>query len=89
LFAQAKRAGLPVGQLRADDLAEHLADRVLELEAALEAARVAVDALPFDAHEINCESLNPDPDCDGWCDCNVMSRIEKVRLALGLEVNNG
>jgi hypothetical protein len=63
--------------------------RVAELEAALEAARVAVDALPFDAHEINCESLNPDPDCDGWCDCNVMSRIEKVRLALGLEVNNG
>jgi hypothetical protein len=32
LSAQAKRAGLPVEQLRADDLAEHLADRVLELE---------------------------------------------------------
>jgi hypothetical protein len=59
--------------------------RVAELEAALETARVAVEELPFDAHEINCESLNPDPDCDGWCDCNVMSRIEKARLALGLE----
>jgi hypothetical protein len=65
--------------------APHLLARVAELEASFEAARVAVDALPFDAHEIDCESLNPDPDCDGWCDCNVMSRIGKVRLALGLD----
>lgn len=83
LVAQAKRAGLPVDQLRHDDLAEHLADRIAELEAQLEAARVALGPT---VHEAWCDAL-----AYRSCDCGASERhleaIDKARRVLGLEVS--
>ena len=85
LVAQAKRASLPVDQLRHDDLAEHLADRIAELEAQLEAARVAL--IPV-AHAAWCDAL-----AFRSCDCdaqqNHVEAVAKARRALGLEVEDG
>lgn len=75
LLTQAKRAGLPVEQLQATDLAEHLADRVLELEAQRAAARVAVESR---GHDTRCNAF-----ADNAADCGCGYR--KARRAVGLE----
>lgn len=83
LVAQAKRAGLPVDQLRHDDLAEHLADRIAELEAQFAAARVAVEKIGGFYHRRACATEVFLP-CNCGADASNDARIE-ARRALGLE----
>ena len=79
LLTQAKRAGLPVEQLQTTDLAEHLADRVLELEAQLAAARVVVEALPTYRED----HIRMQLDIDDIIEINAA--VKSVRRAVGLE----
>lgn len=83
LVAQAKRAGLPVDQLRHDDLAEHLADRIAELEAQCAAARVAVEKIGGFYHRRACATEVFLP-CNCGAAASNAARTE-ARRALGLE----
>jgi hypothetical protein len=62
--------------------APHLLARVAELEAALEAARVAVGSVRL-WHQTGCDAESFY--CKAPCNCNVR-HIATARLALGLEV---
>lgn len=87
LLTQAKRAGLPVEQLQATDLAEHLADRVLELEAQLAAARVAVEKVGM----LEARYTDPNDLYAFTLKCAQELRTTKLELrrSVGLEESHG
>jgi hypothetical protein len=91
LLTQAKRAGLPVEQLRAADLAEHLADRVAELEAEKASLQARFDDLLSAAQEVAEVArlrgeghLNPEDDPVLWT-----SRWNEALANIAEEVDNG